>query len=197
MKIHAKAALTVKQRQEVKRLHQEGVSIRQLATRFGVNPTTIQRWVHRDSPLDLSTAPLNHTRVVTEEYRQAVLDHRKANPHHGPITIAHELQARFPFANRGTVQRIIKGAGLAKPIGPKKERPHIPVGSHRIQMDIQQLPAIEGGTGFEFKISFIHLATRVKYSEIHPECTSKVVAQVFTKAVNALPPFFSPSPTTP
>ena len=40
MKLHSQAALTLKQRQKVKRLHDEGVSIRDLAQRFGVNPTT-------------------------------------------------------------------------------------------------------------------------------------------------------------
>ena len=48
MKLHSQAALTLKQRQKVKRLHKEGVSIRELAKRYGVNPTTIQRWIKRE-----------------------------------------------------------------------------------------------------------------------------------------------------
>ena len=60
MKLHSQAALTLKQRQQVKRLHEEGVSIRKLAQRFGVNPTTIQRWIKRESPLDKNSAPLTN-----------------------------------------------------------------------------------------------------------------------------------------
>lgn len=56
-------------------------------------------------------------------------------------------------------------------------------------MDIQQLPAIEADKGYEYKISLIHLATRVKYSEIHTDSTSETVAAVFKRALDALPPF--------
>lgn len=57
-------------------------------------------------------------------------------------------------------------------------------------MDVQQLPAVKGEKGFEYKISLIHLSTRFKYSEIHAESTSKICAQVFKRAIQILPPFF-------
>jgi transposase-like protein len=199
MRLHARAALTLAQRTEVRRLHQEEqVSIRALAARLGVNATTIQRWVGRESPLDRSSAPLRRRTVITPEYREAVLAHRQAHPHHGPIRIAHELRARFAQANRGTVLAILQAAGLTRP-APRRPRTHrpIPVGRHRIQMDIQQLPAVAGGHGFEYKISAIHLRTRLKYSEIHPDHTSATVAGVLRQALDRLPPFFSSGPTTP
>jgi hypothetical protein len=46
--------------------------------------------------------------VITEPYRQAVLDYRKDHPHHGPIRIAHQLKDHYPFANRGTVLKILQ-----------------------------------------------------------------------------------------
>lgn len=199
MKLHAKAALTFAQRSEARRLHhEEKRSIRALAKRFGVNPTTIQRWVHRESPLDKSSAPLRRRSVITPEYRQAVVTYRQAHPHHGPIRIAQELREAFPQAHRGTVLAILQQDGLTRP-KPRK-RPvlkPIPVGRHRIQMDIQQLPAVEGGRGFEYKISAIHLRTRLKYSEIHPDHTSRTVAGVLRRALDRLPPFFWSGPTTP
>lgn len=193
MKLHAQAALTVHQREEARRLHQEqGVSIRTLAKRFGVNPTTIQRWVHRQSPLDLSTAPVRRHTTITPDYRQAVLEARKADPHHGPVTIARELSERFPQANRGTVWRILHDEGKSQPKPPKSgHRKPINVGRHRVQMDIQRLPAIEGGKGFEYKISIIHLRTRLKYSEIHDNYRSSTVAAVLRRALDRLPPLFS------
>ena len=54
---------------------------------------------------------------------------------------------------------------------PKKK---IYIGNFRAQMDFQQLPAIEGNAGFEYKFSIIHPSTRWKYSEIHSEATTKV-----------------------
>jgi hypothetical protein len=137
MVLHANAALTVKQREEVQRLHAEGMSIRALAKRFGVNCSTIQRWTGRDSPLDRTTAPVEHHTVITPEYRAAVIGYRKEHPRHGPLRIGQELRARFPGANRGTVLRILQAEGLTQPPARDKKQPHpIPVGRHRVQMDI-------------------------------------------------------------
>ena len=57
-------------------------------------------------------------------------------------------------------------------------------------MDIQELPAIRGNRKREYKISMIHLRTRLKYSEIHPSVSSKRVAEALKRAVERLPPFF-------
>ncbi len=59
-----------------------------------------------------------------------------------------------------------------------------------MQLDIQELPAIRGNTKREYTISIIHLRTRLKYSEIHTTASSKRVAEVLTRAVSRLPPFF-------
>jgi transposase len=199
MKLHAQAALTFKQRRKVKQLHDEqGASIRSLAEKYQVNPTTIQRWVHRESPLDLSAAPLHHKTVITPEYRQAVITYREEHPNHGPIRIAQALQDVFPSANRGTVLPILQQEGLTRPHRKeRKERKAIPVGHHRIQMDIQQLPVVEGGKGFEYKITVIHLRTRLKYSEIHSDRRSRTAAAVLKRAMDLLPPFSSSGQTMP
>lgn len=199
MELHANAALTLAQRAEVRRLHlEEGVSIRDLGTRFRVNPTTIQRWIERESPLDRTSAPIHPRTIITLEYRDAVLAYRRDHPHHGPIRIAQELKTEFPWANRGTVLSILQQAELTRPKSRNKsEHKPIPVGRHRIQMDIQQLPAVAGGKGFEYKISAIHLRTRLKHSEIHDNHSSKTVAAVLKRALDRLPPLFSSGPTTP
>jgi transposase InsO family protein len=57
-------------------------------------------------------------------------------------------------------------------------------------MDWQQLPCVAGGSGYEYKISIIHLSTRMKYSEIHSDTSSQTLAEVFRRAESFLPPFF-------
>lgn len=189
-KLHSNASLTIPQRLEVKRLFEiEKVSIAELARRFCVGETTIRRWINRDSPEDRSTAPHNPSCVVTDDYEQAVIEYRRANPTHGPIRIAFELKEQFPIAHRGTIALILKKHGLTKKPGRKKPKWQIPVGSHRLQCDVQELPAIKGSQGFEYKISFIHLKTRWKYSEIHPDQKSETIARVYRKALDNLPPF--------
>ena len=191
MKLHSRAALTVRQRQEVKRLHkEEGWSIRRLAEHFRTNPTTIQRWISRESPLDRSCAPHNTQTVITPEYREAVLAYRREHPKEGPIRIALGLQRDFPFANRGTVLAILQQAKVTERLHKERRpRKHIPVGRHRLQLDIQQLPAIEGGHGRSYRIGIIHTATRFSYSEIRPDQKSKTIAEVLETALLKLPPF--------
>jgi transposase InsO family protein len=57
-------------------------------------------------------------------------------------------------------------------------------------MDWQQLPAIKGNKGFEYKISVIHLSSRVKYSEIHNNYNSSTLASFLVRAMDRLPPFY-------
>ncbi len=123
-KIHGNAALSIVQRKLVKKLFEEGESISSLSRRFGVNRKTIDRWAKREEVLDRSSGPRNPRRVMTEQYRQAVIAHRQSHPDHGAITITFHLKERFAFANRGTVQRILTQQALsrrvhAKPISPK------------------------------------------------------------------------------
>jgi transposase-like protein len=199
MKIHANAALTIRQRQEIQRLYQqEQCSITALARQFNTSTKTIRKWVRRESTQDRSSAPHQRHRVVTEAYEQAVLEYRHQHPEQGPIRIAQALQPQFPQAHRGTVLRILQQAKLThRRSREKQSRWRIPVGRHRAQMDIQQLPAIAGQSGFEYKISIIHLATRMKYSEIHPDSNSSTVAAVFRRALDQLPPFLSSGRTMP
>ena len=114
MKLHGNAQLTVAQRQLVHDLYHSGQAKKsELARRFNVNRKTIDRWTGRDNPQDRQSGPKTPKRVVTEEYRQAVVERRRANPDHGPITIAHYVQARFGFANPSSVYRILREEGLS------------------------------------------------------------------------------------
>jgi hypothetical protein len=47
--------------------------------------------------------------------------------------------------------------GRASTRAKRKSRP-LSVGRHRVQLGIEQLPAIAGQQGFEYKVGLIHLA---------------------------------------
>jgi len=191
MKIHAKAALTFRQRQEIKTLYETGnFSYQSLAIRFATTSKTVQKWAKRKTPQDVSSAPKQPCKRITEAYESAVLSYRQQEPTHGKVRIAHELKKHFAEGSASSVHLILKKAGL---INPKASAPveskAINVGRHRTQMDIQHLPCIAGSQGFEYKISIIHLSTRIKYSEIHDNYESKTVAGVFERSLDVLPPF--------
>lgn len=196
MKLHKNAALTPNQRGEIQRLYATGrFSYPQLARQFNTTRKTVMKWSKRTHIEDQTSAPKEHYRRVTDAYRQAVVAYRLAHPTHGPVRIEYELRAEHgPFAF-STVRLILQHQQAQEPKRPATQ--HLPVGRYRTQMDVQQLPAIKGNTGFEFKISIIHLSTRIKYSEIHDNFESATIADVFKRSMDVLPPFLSLSPTTP
>lgn len=164
----------------------------ELATQFKTSKKTISKWVHRDTQSDRSSAPKSHRRSITPEFEQAVAAYRgdEATSHHGPVRIAKELSGAHPCSKPSNVYLVLQRLRLTKAAAPKpKPKGGIPVGKHRTQMDVQQLPAVEGGTGFEYKISIIHLSTRVKYSEIHDNYDTGTIAKVYQNALDRLPPF--------
>lgn len=57
-------------------------------------------------------------------------------------------------------------------------------------MDWQQLPAVKGGKGFLYKISIIHMSTRIKYSEIVDNHRTETLADFLIRAMDRLPPFY-------
>ncbi|GAK51335.1 hypothetical protein U14_02578 [Candidatus Moduliflexus flocculans] len=74
MHLHANAKLTMKQRQETRRLHcEERISIRRLATQFQVTRATIEKWGRRESSHDKSSAPHHPRTVITDAYQSMVL----------------------------------------------------------------------------------------------------------------------------
>ena len=151
MRLYSNAALTQKQRVEIKRLYETGnFSYPQLAQQFATTRKTIAKWVKRERPQDQSCAPKQPARRVSETYRQAVIAYRQAYPTHGPIRIQVELETTHGHFAFSTVRLILKQAALSQPPEPKlAESRAIPVGRHRTQMDVQQLPAIKGSCGFD------------------------------------------------
>lgn len=122
--------------------------------------------------------------------KAAVRRFRTTHPGWGTRRLRDELRGWFPTISRSVIRHILRVARLPQP-GPRRRprvRHPIPVGRHRVQMDIQHLPAITGG-GSEYKITVIHLRTRLKYSEIHRDHRSRTMAAVLTRALDRLPPF--------
>ena len=110
------------------------------------------------------------------------------------VRVEAELAPQFGHLASSTLHLLLKQATLTKPAPPAKTTPQgIPVGRHRTQMDVQQLPVIEGGNGFEYEVSIIHLDTRIKYSEIHASYGSPTIAGVFERSLDCPPSFLSPS----
>ena len=121
MGTHKNAALTVRQREQVQQAVREGTaSYRQLAARYGVSLTTIQRWAPRSDGRDRLLGRPAGTGTPAPDYEAAVLVERIRQPTHGPVRIAHNLRERFARAHRGTVLSLLQAHGLTRGTRPKK-----------------------------------------------------------------------------
>jgi hypothetical protein len=189
MHYHPKAALTSVQRARVQQLHRAGMSQSASARQFGGHRRTIQRWIARPDTADRTGGPRTHgRRVVPDGYRDAGIAERQAHPRHGPTRSAQDLRPRFPIANTATVWRILHAAELTQRPPKKRRRRLIPVGRHRVQLDMQEVPAIRGSRGRKDTIRLIQLRTRMKSAEIHPTAASRRSAGVLRRAMGRLPP---------
>jgi transposase len=195
MKLHKNATLTPKQRQRIKVLYATGKHSKcSLAALFGVNRKTIAKWINRSEGSHKSSCPPSKPSKLTQAFREDVKTYRQnpATSHHGKVRIAEQLAARHSCSNPSNVYKVLQELQLNRTKTAKdKQVQSIPTGKHRTQMDIQQLPAIAGDEGFEYKISIIHLSTRIKYSEIHSNYESATIAAVYQRALDNLPPFLS------
>lgn len=191
MKYHSNATTTVHLRRKIHDEFQQGASIKDIAARYHVSTKTVQKWAHRDVFTDRSSAPRRRRSKRPPGLKKAVIKHKEAHPNHGALGIAQRLQKYYPGLTRSRVRHILKAryAMISHKKKSRRKSKPLPVGKHRVQMDVQQLPAVKGGSGFEYKISVIHMRTRLKYSEIHPVCRSWTVAEVLMQALDHLPPF--------
>lgn len=169
MKLHQNASLTLKQRQQVKDLYASGQYSQQaLAYQFGTTRRTIAKWVNRSDIHDASSAPKQPHRSISAEFEQAVKAYRE-NPltrHHGKVRIAEALKKNYACSNASNVALVLKKLKLSQPkLLKAKDKTHIPVGRHRTQMDIQQLPAVSGDKGFDRVAGAIQ---DICYSPFHP-----------------------------
>jgi transposase len=197
MKIHSNAALTVKQRERLHQLYATGkYSKTDLAHRFGATRKTIDKWLARTDANDRSSAPKEAHRSISEAYRAAVVAYRNDHRHHGAKRIVAELRNDFGVhGSVSTVYRILCAENLIHAASEEVAEPTyqskpLKTGTFRTQMDVQFLPALEGNSGFEYKISIIHRATRIKYSEIHDNYESKTIAGVYERGIGTLAAFF-------
>jgi transposase-like protein len=193
MHLHKNATLTPKQRQRIKGLYLTGKHTKaSLARLFGVNRKTVAKWIERRETNDKSSRPPRKLSKLTHAFKEAVKAYRQdpLTSHHGKVRIAHELAAKHGCSKPSNVYKVLQELKLNRAkIARDKQIQTIPTGKHRTQMDIQQLPAIAGNEGFEYKISIIHLSTRIKYSEIHSNYESVTIAAVYQRALDNLPPF--------
>jgi len=110
--------LTIKQREYIKESKE---SIRKLAKRFGVSPTTIFKWRHRENLEDLSSRPKRIKRSLKKWGERVIVKVRR----HLKLSIddlVAALERYIPKINRTNCYRVLKAYRLNKLPKPFREK---------------------------------------------------------------------------
>src|SRR4030042_223453 len=101
--------------QEGLRLWALGRATPLLAARYRVTLSTIRRWIHRKSPLDVASGPHHPRPRLTPEQRAAIRRYREENPRAGARTIAAVLTKEYGPLSPATIGRFLKAEGWTRP----------------------------------------------------------------------------------
>ena len=106
----------------------DGISVTEVAERFGVARQTVHRWVarYRDSGIeglaDRSRAPKSHPWRISAEVGAVICDLRGSHRRWGPRRLVFELGKRGHPVSRSTVYRVLVRHQLLQPVPRRRRR---------------------------------------------------------------------------
>jgi transposase InsO family protein len=176
-----------------------GVSVTEVAERFGVSRQTVHRWIgwYRDEGLeglaDRSHRPHSHPAQTSPEVESAICELRRTRPRWGQRRIAFELGRNgCPGAipSVSTVYRVLVRHGLVEAVPRRRRREDYRRWERAVPMELWQLDIVDGirlADGSETKIvtgvddhsRFCVIATVVR------RATGRAVCGAFTDALHA------------
>lgn len=178
-------------RDAVRLVKQHGWSMRKVALRFGVEPSTISRWCAKDPTggwreiPTLSAAPKRHPNALHKRIVSAIIAKRVARNRCGQV-IYRELKAEGILVSLCSVQRTLRRCHLLKERSPWK-RPHDPTPrpevSHPgslLEADTVHIALPDGGRLYVYTI--IDLYSRWAYAEVSLKLRAYMSASFVARA---------------
>ena len=183
-------------RDAVNLVRYRGWSMRKVALRFGVEPSTISRWCKKDPTggwreiPTLSAAPKRHPNALPREIVSAIIAKRVARKRCGQV-IHRELVAEGVSVSLCSVQRTLKRCYLLKERSPWK-RPHDatprPEATHAgalLQCDTVHFLLPDGSRLYVYTL--IDLFSRWAYAEVSPKLRAYTSAHFLARAQRRVP----------
>jgi transposase InsO family protein len=163
-------------------------SLRQLATRYGINQKTVAKWKNRESVADRRTGPKDpHSTVLTMEEEAVVVAFRR----HTLLPLddcLYALQPTIPHLTRSSLHRCLQRHGISrlpevegdKP--QKKKFKRYPIGYFHI--DIAEVQTAEGKL---YLFVAIDRTSKFAYVELHQRATKMIAAGFLRQLIQAVP----------
>src|SRR5919107_5606065 len=183
--LHGSARTTEAVRRAMQ-LRQE--SVRALAKRFGVSPTTVQKWRRRSTTADAPMGPKEaRSTVLTPEEEAIVVAFRR----HTLLPLddcLYALQPTIPHLTRSSLHRCLQRHGISrlpetdgdKPLRSKFKR--YPIGFFHI--DIAEVRTEEGKL---YLLVAIDRTSKFAFVELHEKVTRRVAGDFLRALIKAVP----------
>ena len=183
--LHGSATTTEAVRRAIQ-LRQE--SVRALARRYGVSPTTVQKWRKRATTADERMGPKQaRSTVLSVEEEAAVVAFRR----HTLLPLddcLYALQPTIPHLSRSSLHRCLQRHGIARlpeadGDGPKRSRfKAYPIGHFHI--DIAEVHTEEGRL---YLFVAIDRTSKFAFAQLHERATRRIAADFLRALVAAVP----------
>src|SRR3712207_5657699 len=183
--LHGSATTTEAVRRAIQ-LRQE--SVRALARRYGISPTTVQKWRKRGTTADARMGPKEiRSTVLTPEEEAIVVAFRR----HTLLPLddcLYALQPTIPRLSRSSLHRCFQRHGIARLPDTEGDKPRrsrfkaYPIGCFHI--DIAEVPT--GGGRLSLFVA-IDRTSKFAFAQLHERATRRVAADFLRARVAAVP----------
>ncbi len=182
--LHGSATTTEAVRRAIQRSQE---SVRALARRHGISPTTVQKWRRRQTTADAAMGPKQaRSPVLTLEQEAVVVAFRR----HTLLPLddcLYALQPTIPHLPRSTLHRCLQRHGIARlpeAAAPRRGRFHAyPIGYFHV--DIAEVHTEEGRL---YLFVAVDRTSKFAFARLHERATRRVAAE-FLEALAAAVPY--------
>ncbi|QRE75500.1 IS481 family transposase [Methylobacterium aquaticum] len=163
-------------------------SLRQLATRYGINPKTVAKWKKRSSTADCRTGPSEPKSTVLSSEDEAVIVAFRRHTLLPLDDCLYALQATIPHLTRSSLHRCLQRHGISRLPDTSDEQPkrskfkRYPIGYFHI--DIAEVRTQEGKL---YLFVAIDRTSKFAFVELHEQANRRVAGDFLRALASAVP----------
>ena len=183
--LHGSARTTAAVRRAIQ---QSQASLRALARRYGVSPTTVQKWRKRQTVADQPMGPKQPRSTVLSLEEEAVIVAFRRHTLLPLDDCLYALQATIPHLTRSSLHRCLQRHGIARrpdTDGGKPKRSRFkayPIGYFHI--DIAEVHTEEGRLSLFVAVD---RTSKFAFAELHERATRRVAGDFLRRLIAAVP----------
>src|SRR5215207_460554 len=163
-------------------------SLRQLATRYGVNPKTVAKWKRRTSTADRRTGPCEPRSTVLSVEEEAVVVAFRRHTLLPLDDCLYALQPTLPHLTRSALHRCLQRHGISRQPDTEGDKPQrckfkrYPIGFFHIN-----IAEVRTEQGRLYLLVAIDRTSKFAFVELHEKVTRRVAGNFLRALITAVP----------